>query len=515
MANPVSNKKILEIQAGGAGAGPWRALAYSDVDGKSVSIVSAPDPGGQDMQPLYGRSLAKGGKLEIIGMARGGEPALATMDVQLPHYAYIAYRNHIQGKHNVRVREYTGDVGNKTNFVNLSQMIAAYNTSGGAFSKNLMDDSTNDSAMQLRTFSQSGLVFEELRQLDYSNLTAALAVGNYAANRVYSFGVPAEAGIDGETANNDGKQDFLILTDMDTPTTGSPQVVITRDGGATITKVDVAAVVNGNAVGATLAGGYLFLACTGTAGGVVRAPWDDVLAGSATFTYVSGIASGDVTNDVLAVSHEVIYSVENSGIIMRSTDGGFTFSVFDAGVLTTENLTRIEARGENLVWIAGENNKLIKITNGTSKELITTGGPTSNIKAVRIPPGFNRGTEVYLGYADGSVWVSKDEGDSFASYPFDGSGSGSIDDIVFAGVDGQYMYVLQQNASSQSRVLLDLSGGYLRQDVKELRAYATPVINSLSAALLGRVVPYDTIMACGEVSSSNAYVAKIEQNSVA
>ena len=160
-----------------------------------------------------------------------------------------------------------------------------------------------------------------------------------------------------------------------------------------------------------------------------------------------------------------------------------------------------------MVWFGATSGKLVKYENGAYSLVAVTGTPSTDFAVVRVPPGFERGEELFIGDSGGDVYKTVDAGDDgFAQVVFNGDGAGAIADIAFAGADGFVMYVVQTNGSTQSRVLLDLSGGHLGTDVKEVSTYTgltNAGMNSIAVSSANYAV------SVGNVSGGVGFIGRI------
>jgi len=162
-----------------------------------------------------------------------------------------------------------------------------------------------------------------------------------------------------------------------------------------------------------------------------------------------------------------MYACAKGGVIYKSSDGGFTWSTLSNGTLTTQNLNSVSFVDSTTGYFAGNSGALIQYFNGTLS-LMTV---RTSVGGAAIPVNFNvvatasqRGNEVYLGTSTGVMYRCTN---ATGSYPLFSlmtglplSGSGSIDDLQFAGFRGSVLFILQSNASGYTRVLRDITGGH-------------------------------------------------------
>jgi hypothetical protein len=78
--------------------------------------------------------------------------------------------------------------------------------------------------------------------------------------------------------------------------------------------------------------------------------------------------------------------------------------------------------------------------------------------------------------------------------------------MSFAGNDGEILYLIQTNGSSQSRILRDLSGGKLGNDVEAISQFTSP-----SNAAFDDIFAADenTAMVVGDVTGGQGFIGLV------
>lgn len=102
-----------------------------------------------------------------------------------------------------------------------------------------------------------------------------------------------------------------------------------------------------------------------------------------------------------------IYMVGANGYIWKSTDGGASVSVSDAGNATTEDLFDIAFVTDKMVVAVGENNAIVQTENG-GVTWVALDGPAAQVGIdinVILPLDKYRWL---IGYGDGTVWITDD-----------------------------------------------------------------------------------------------------------
>ncbi|HUW14685.1 MAG TPA: hypothetical protein VM537_33500 [Anaerolineae bacterium] len=192
------------------------------------------------------------------------------------------------------------------------------------------------------------------------------------------------------------------------------------------------------------------------------------------------------------------------GYVGKSTDGGATWSYISVGTA----LNAIYSYAGNLTVVVGDTGQMYLSGDGGSSWTNITEVATvaDNLLCVKVPPSRER--EIFVGTNAGEIYRSRNQGATFAEMTFSGSGAGSVDDIAFAGDNGDVLWILHNNATPQGRILRDLSGGNGGADV-EVAANYTAVI--AAGVQLNTIAACDvnTAFAAGEVSAGYPALIKV------
>lgn len=197
-----------------------------------------------------------------------------------------------------------------------------------------------------------------------------------------------------------------------------------------------------------------------------------------TSTGFTGITANNFPKAAVAPNALTIFAVGNGGRIWKSTDGGVSFTLIDNAATTVNNLNALDFQDDTLGYIGGDSGTFIRYVNGALTKMTisdSNGTLSSNINTVKTPP--YRGSEVYIGTAGGELWRSKNVNKTivtWANMSIDGKGAGSITDMGFAGYQGNQLYYIQTNANGYSRVMRDLSGGFIAGQTEAIGNYTTP-----------------------------------------
>ncbi len=504
-------RAILEVQEGGAGASAWKTLAtLSDV---SIVRMGAIDSGEQTISRFYGRDERNGGRLRVVNSARTGEPPVYTAEVQVMDAKVANILQVLDGKKNLRVRYFYGEYSNPVNFDKIRVLSRAWNKKPkGGFSRdmvNSMEGFEDQAEAQRRTFPHEADDLLELDPLvlqDIKGTTTTLAV-----NAVLSIGYPRWAGeVAGENQNNPGNKEWLFGTAK--ASVGQvPKLIVTLDKGATKTVLDCTGLADFTITGIAKCGNNIIISGSdATGGGLAYASLDAIKAASTsvTFTRSTGIAAGTEVNNVARIDDNTAIAVGPAGAVYISTDGGRTFA--SAGTAVTANaLTEIAVVDSTLQWFGGASGTLVRRYKGVMSVITVTGLSTNAINSLAVPTGLLRGTELYVGGADGNLYVTVNgtaTTPTWTTRSFDSSGAGAIDGLAFGGPDGDVLFIIQTNGSSQSRVLQDLSGGMVGNDVYIVSQFTSPTNATFDAIA---VADENTAMVVGGVTGGQGFIGLV------
>lgn len=470
--------------------GPGNNWVILDMDGVAVDTSS----GGRKSVESEWRQSAFGQE-EYLGTRFTSNPARWTFNLM----SRIKYLNFVQGLINdgdervscacdysgndYRVRERCGDKRELTNYEMARAYMDAYSTSDSYSRLADYKDGTDElSEITLSMSAGKGYSYKKLKHLDIS-----AAVSTTAINRVrYVCGKEWWGCTDGVAATSPGN------------------VVWTDDDGASWSTDSVDVFANGsNATDIVVYGDRIIVASGAEA--PAYALRSDVKAGS---SGIWTLGTGITTNfpSKLAVTPDgTLWGTGAGGRVWKSTDLGYTWSVFNAGTVSSSDMNAVLAVSPDLVWFGGAGGDLMRYYKGVLSA-VTVSGLSDDIMCIAVPQGRD---EVFLGTDGGDIYRSVNASASaptFTTPGFQGAGSGVITDLQFAGFRGDVLFVLQTTADPYSRVLRDLSGGALGRDVEIIGTYADPAnsgMNSLAAA------NQNIALTVGEVDSTYAFIGKV------
>jgi photosystem II stability/assembly factor-like uncharacterized protein len=172
-------------------------------------------------------------------------------------------------------------------------------------------------------------------------------------------------------------------------------------------------------------------------------------------------------------------------------------------------MNAVWAYDKDLVYAAGNSGVMLKSTNGgqTWQDITEVATVASNLLKVVVPYG--RPKEVYVGAANGKIYRSTNEGSTFAAISFDGDGIGSVDDIDFCGPCGSdVMFILHNDAGPRGRILRDLSGGYGGADVEVVMTQTQVIQAGIDLNALA-CCDVNEVLAAGELSGGYPVIIQV------
>lgn len=485
--NNLSEQTIAYIRKGGPG-NPWTLL---DENGAMIDAFTG---GAADVESRFG--LNSQGQRTYLGAMKQGDNAriTTTASFRLEISRLLSQLRQGRCPFDIMVNQRCGTV-DPLNYLGGLILYDGY-TTNKSYDNTLALLVDNTQTDVLRALDLSFAPIEDaalkLRHLDITN-----TVSDFDINKVISVGVARCSGDCSIVGENDGEQDFWAVTDADTtPGHGgfsAPRFLYTEDGGTTWNGSSVTVLLGGNLFGVAKAGDYAIV--VGSTG-IAYAKFQDIKDG-VSLPWTLALSASNI-NDVTFVSSDTGYACANSGVIYKSTDGGFTWSTLSNGTLTSQNLNSVSFVDSTTGYFAGNSGVLITYFNGTLSLLTvrtSVGGAaiTANFNVVATAPF--RGNEVYLGTSTGLMYRCTNATGSYPLFtlmtglPL--SGSGSIDDIQFGGFRGSVLFILQSNANGYTRVLRDITGGATAMKCENVGDFTNPSnfgINSIAPASITRAI---------------------------
>jgi len=297
---------------------------------------------------------------------------------------------------------------------------------------------------------------------------SAADFGDIAINDFAVCDTPQCAGYCG--VRKDGCSVYHGVTDMDVAPYGWP----THIQGIKDVLTDVVSWtnrpiigVNGDVEGVECAGDRVVVSSNGASLTAYNETYDedDVLDQDGWNVVVMTYAPAANPNALYARNSQEVWVATDDGYVGKSIDSGETWTYTAIG--GTPALNAVFAYDADLVYVVGANGQMHRSVDGGSTwtditELATFG---DNVLVVKVPPG--RSQEVFVGTDAGEVYKSINQGKKFTMMAFAGDSVGTIEDLEFCGkCGGDVLWILQNDANADGRILRDLSGGYGGADVR-------------------------------------------------
>lgn len=500
--NNLSERTAVYIRKGG----PGNPITLMDENGAGIEAVTG---GAADVESFFG--LNSKGQRVYLGARKQGDNARFTTSASFRvDLARLIQQLRLGNcPFDLYILQRCGDLS----VLNYNGGLIYYDgyTTNKAFSESmaLLADNTETDLMRQLDLSFAPIEDAALK-LVHKDISETWS--DFDINRIISVGVARCSGDCGVVGENDGEQDFWAVTDADsTPGHGgfsAPRFLYTEDGGTTKNGSSVQVLLGGNLFAVAKAGEY---AIVGGSTGIAYAKYQDVKDGVVN-PWTLALSASNI-NDIVFVSSDVGYACANGGVIYKTTDGGFSWTVLSNGTITAQNLNRISFVDSTTGYFAGNSGALVQYFNGTLSLMpvrTSVGGAAVTANFLTVATASQRGNEVILGTSTGLMYKSSN---ALGSYPLfssmsglDGLGSGSIDDIQFAGFRGSVMFVIQTAANGTSRIHRDITGGNTAMKCEIIGGYTNPAnfgINSIAPASITRA------LTVGDIHETYGFVGSI------
>jgi photosystem II stability/assembly factor-like uncharacterized protein len=296
----------------------------------------------------------------------------------------------------------------------------------------------------------SGQTMYEIVPIKFSEMAAA-TVSNEIID--VAFGGQPTCGACG--LPSDGCQIVLAL---ETFSVGSPglisRLVWSDDGGgswnvSTITSLGAAEAPSAVA----LIGSYVVVIAKGSTS-LHYAVWDDVRAGTETWTEVS-TGFTQAPNAMFSLGPSLTWIVCDGGYIDFLADPTTGVENQSAGVVTVQNLNDVHFFDSENGIAVGEANAVLFTNDGGATWAAVTGPAVGVALNACWMKDVN---EWFVGTAGGSLYYTRDAGTTWTLKGFPGSGSGVVKDIKFA--SDSVGYLSHTTAGNAGRILRTIDGGY-------------------------------------------------------
>lgn len=478
------DQTAVDIQPGGPG-NPWIIL---DVDG----MLDAPSGGGRDRETLWGRSDTG---LQPRGIMQTSNPHDWTFNASYPLAAKNFLDRNVDCPFSIRARVRCGKLTSLVDYGSPGILAYAEVTNTDWTYSDAIANNDGVEVDVKRQFAGTASLEVRVSKVAHDDITAKV-LSDADINKVINAGFFRCAGDCG--VGQSEEDTWIAVSDRDsTPGysgNATARLYYTTDRAVTWNSVSIDPFTLADATDVVFLGDRIVVFSTGKA--PAYASFTDIQSGQVvapnlwnTATGFTGIVSPNFPKAAYSPNSQTILAVGNGGRVWRSTDGGISFTLLDNGATTPNNLNAIDGQDDTLAYIGGDSGTFLRYLNGTLTKLTisdTNGTLSANINSVRTPA--YRGSEVYVGTAGGELWRSRNVNKTIVTWSnlaIDQKGSGSITDMAFIGYQGFQLYYIQTNTAGLSRVMRDLSGGYIAGQTEPIGNFTTPSnfkMNSIAMA---------------------------------
>lgn len=242
---------------------------------------------------------------------------------------------------------------------------------------------------------------------------------------------------------------------------GSPglpaEVVYTVDGGATVSQTNIDNMgATEDPLGMDVVGDKLVVL------GADAYYWATINSNTGvpgTWTKVStGFVATKTPRDLFVLSPQATFFVGDGGYIYKSTDITTGVSVINAGTTTTNNLLRIHGDGADTMVAVGAASTVIRSTNGGGSWATTVDSNPVDISVDIYAVLVLDNRRYWIGTAlSGRVAWTINGGETWTPLAFDGSGAGTVYDIVAA--TDEVIYFSHSTNTPTARIFSTWNGG--------------------------------------------------------
>lgn len=282
-------------------------------------------------------------------------------------------------------------------------------------------------------------------------------------------------------------------------------VLYTRDGGATWTEtaVDPFTYSGGDAsdvvVFETSDGGHKAIVSRGSATEGEPAEVAVTEDWGATWSNVDvGAVNGQYITDLFK-HNAYVWAVTNDGYIYRSVNQGSSWIALEEADETTEQINAIAMYSSSVGYAVGNSNVFLYTTDGSEWNART--GPATGVNLLSV--AVNRYGHVYVGAANGNLYMSEDGGQNWTLVS--SFGIGTVDFIAFDD-DNRYIGLLVWNDSdSVGWVYRSYDGGPSWYRAQNQSSGYNSGINA------GFICGANEMNVIGEAHGGDTFIAKVSQ----
>ncbi len=442
------------IQFGGAI--PTASVMYGGQDGQYMTIdgLAMPESGGID--PIWVHDPNRVGVYKLVGRSiTAPDLANATLIMHERHGSIPRQLGRIGCQFNLY--ESTGGCQDLSDFLSgWSDYVLIYS---GAL--------VTDKDMGTRSSWDGDDAIEDQLSIVLSDVypIGALSFGEGASTQVDRevMGIAFQSTVscgDCSPATDGASRIYAVTKSSGAGSPGYPaELIYTLDGGQTWNQANITGIgASEDPTGIDVAGRYVVISA-----GTTAAPayyYAQISGTTGVPGTISKVTTGFVANyppaDIYVAGPREVYFCGTGGYIYKSTNipGGVT--VLNAGVATSNNLTRIHGNGDTLVAV-GASGTIIKSLNRGKTWSTTTAAPCAGagctIQAVQVMDKLR----YWVGTNQGRFYYTLDGGDSWTELTFPGSGVGQVYDIAFP--TQEVGYVAYTESGPTAKILTTWNGG--------------------------------------------------------
>ena len=217
--------------------------------------------------------------------------------------------------------------------------------------------------------------------------------------------------------------------------------------------------------------------------------WTNVNVGSTNGQYTPGPRA------LFALDQYNVWMVVTGGYIYYSSDGAATWATQSAGTVTTNALHTVHAASNRVVWAAGASDTILRsLDGGDTWSAVTASGSGSTINSIFA---FDA-QRAWVATANGRLYYTLDGGTTWTRRRFSGDTAGTVNSVKF--INTLVGFMAHDTAAPLGRVFRTIDGGYTWE------LFTTPTnggINSIT------ICNNNLAWVAGEINSSTGFIAKV------
>lgn len=300
----------------------------------------------------------------------------------------------------------------------------------------------------------SGRLWYEVLKLGFAE-----RAGDLVTNEVIDVVICDQKGCGDCDDPSDGCQKIFALTIAAGGSPSTPaDIVYSLDKGANWYAIDIDTLgVAENPTGLACLGDYLVVVSNDSASLHYALLSEFTTTPAVTWTEVTtGFVTGGEPNDIWSVGNTA-FIVGDAGYVYKCTDPTSGVTVLDAGVAVADNLQAVHAISDEFFVAVGNAGSVVKSENGSTVAEVTPRpvGVGTVLNCVWVKN--NNSKEWFIGSNAGNLYYTVDNGVTYTTKAFTGSGSGQVRDIAFA--TKQVGYLSHSTTTPAGRLFRTYDGG--------------------------------------------------------